>query len=317
MKITTIGGGTGQFILLTALKDIENIDLTSVVSMVDSGGSTGKLRDQYGVLPPGDILKCLIVLSPYKEARQILQSRFESNEKLKNHNSGNLLLTFLTQRLGDDFPSAVEAMGEILNIKGKVFPVTIDKSTLVAELENGEYVYSESAIDIVRQGQGKISKTFLVPHGGRLQVYPPVLDAIENADYIFLGPGDLFTSIIPNFLVRGVREALQKTNAKIVYVLNIMTKFGETDGFTAEKFVSEIEKYIERPVDIVIANKKIPDEVILVKYNHENSRPVVFDLQDNLIDKNIVLEDLIFEGDLARHDVEKLKNVILELFTKE
>ncbi|NQT49416.1 YvcK family protein [Candidatus Kuenenbacteria bacterium] len=317
MKITTIGGGTGQFILLTALKDIENIDLTSVVSMVDSGGSTGKLRDQYGVLPPGDILKCLIALSPYKEARQILQSRFESNEKLKNHNSGNLLLTFLTQRLGDDFPSAVEAMGEILNIKGKVFPVTIDKSTLVAELENGEYVYSESAIDIVRQGQGKISKTFLVPHGGRLQVYPPVLDAIENADYIFLGPGDLFTSIIPNFLVRGVREALQKTNAKIVYVLNIMTKFGETDGFTAEKFVSEIEKYIERPVDIVIANKKIPDEVILVKYNHENSRPVVFDLQDNLIDKNIVLEDLIFEGDLARHDVEKLKNVILELFTKE
>jgi uncharacterized cofD-like protein len=144
MKVVTIGGGTGQFTLLSALKNIENIKLTSIVSMVDSGGSTGRLRDEYGVLPPGDILKCLIALSPYREAREILQTRFLVNEKLKKHNAGNLLLVFLSQYLGGNFIEAIDALGNILNVRGRVLPVTTDKATLVAELENGEMVFSEA-----------------------------------------------------------------------------------------------------------------------------------------------------------------------------
>ena len=183
MKVVTIGGGTGQFTLLSALKNIKNVELTSIVSMVDSGGSTGRLRDEYGVLPPGDILKCLIALSPYREARQILQTRFLFNEKLKNHNAGNLLLVFLSQYLGGNFVEAIDALGNILNIKGRVLPVTTDKATLVAELENGELVFSEAEID-TRNKSEKIKRTFLVPHSGKLEINSAAKEAIVNADFI-------------------------------------------------------------------------------------------------------------------------------------
>jgi uncharacterized cofD-like protein len=187
MRIVTIGGGTGQFALLSALKNIPAIEISAIVSMVDSGGSTGKLRDEYGVLPPGDVLKCLIALSPYKDARNILQTRFQTG-KLKNHNAGNMLLVFLSQYLGNDFLSAVEELGKILNIKGKVLPVTTDKATLVAELDNGQMIFSESEIDLRRQSE-KIKKTFLAPHSGKMEINPEAEKAIENADYIFIGPG--------------------------------------------------------------------------------------------------------------------------------
>ena len=319
MRIVTIGGGTGQFALLSALKNIPGIEISAIVSMVDSGGSTGKLRDEYGVLPPGDVLKCLIALSPYKDARDILQTRFESG-KLKNHNAGNLLLVFLSQYLGNDFRLAIEELGRILNIKGKVLPVTTDKATLVAELENGQMIFSESEIDLrgsagLPAQAGKIKKTFLVPHSGRMEINPEAENAIEKADYIFIGPGDLFTSITPNFLVPGVAESFRKSKAKIVYILNIMTKYAETNGFTAKDFVEKIEKYLGRRVDCVLANDRRPQSSVMKKYKKEKARLVEIDLKSGG-SRKIIAEDLITDGELARHDVKKLNDAILNRIFK-
>lgn len=304
-RVVTIGGGTGQFTLLSAIKNLD-IDLTAVVSMTDSGGSTGKLRDEYGVLPPGDILKCLIALSKYNDARDILQTRFLSNKKLKNHNAGNLLLVFLSQFLSGDFPGAIEALSEILEIKGSVLPVTTDKATLVAELENGEMIYGETKIDVVNEERSKIKRTFLVPHGGELKVYDPVIKGIGEADYIIVGPGDLYTSLIPNFLVPGVSEAIKKSSAKIIYILNIMTKRGETEGLSGLDFIEMIEKYLGRTVDFVLANNALPNPEVANKYKEEGSEAI---LLEGKADKYLK-KDLLSEGDLARHDILKLRQAL-------
>jgi len=313
MRLVTIGGGTGQFTLLSALRELSNIEITAIVSMVDSGGSTGKLRDEYGVLPPGDILKCLIALSPFQDARSLLQARFSSHEKLAGHNAGNLLLTFLSQHLGNDFSGAVAALGEILKVKGRVLPVTTDKATLVAELENGRLVYSETAIDVGRDKESKIKRTFLVPHSGKLEASKSAIEAIEAADMIIVGPGDLYTSIVPNFLVPGIKEAIEKSLAKLVYVANLMTKFGETRGFSLRNFVDVIEGAQGRPTDVVIANNKIPELALLEKYLGEGAEPVQFDMPTELDKRQIILEDLISEGDLARHDVGKLRGILVNI----
>src|SRR6056297_1588175 len=183
INITTIGGGSGQYILLSGLRDISDLDVTAVVSMVDSGGSTGRLRDEFGVLPPGDILKCALALSPFREsARSLLQKRFQNNDKLADHSVGNMLLTMLSQYC-NDFAEGVRALGEVLETQGRVWPVTTDKATLVAELTDGSWLFGESAIDVPRGDQReKIKRTFLVPHHSEsIKVYPEVLQAIKQA----------------------------------------------------------------------------------------------------------------------------------------
>ena len=306
MKIVTIGGGTGQFRMLSSLKDLP-VEITAIVSMADSGGSTGRLRDEYGVLPPGDVLKCLIALSPFDQARDILQSRFGGEGKLKQHNAGNLLLVFLSQYLSGDFAQAVEALGQILQIKGKVLPVTTDKATLVAELEDGTFLNGETEIDVVHgERKSKIKRIFLVPHNSKLEVYAPVMTAIAEADFVLIGPGDIYTSIIPNLLVPGLVAALQNTKAQVIYFPNIMTKFGESDDFTTEDFILVVEKYLQRQVDQIIANETMPEALVIEKYLLENAKPVVISSDD----ERIVRADLLTEGSLARHDIEKLKQII-------
>ncbi|MCF6248245.1 MAG: YvcK family protein, partial [Desulfobacula sp.] len=241
-KIVTIGGGSGQFILLSGLRQLDN-QITAIVSMVDSGGSTGRLRDELGILPPGDILKCILALSPHQQAcRSILMKRFQGDRRLAGHSAGNMLLTMLSRYTGN-FQAGVAALAEILDVKGTILPVTVDRATLVAELTDGNRIYGEKAIDLPRGTQREqIKDVFLVPHHQDvISVYPPVLDAIEQADCIFIGPGDLFTSIIPNLIVPGVKNALQSTDAKIYFNINIMTKFGETHNFTGKDFVIKLE----------------------------------------------------------------------------
>jgi len=296
--------------MLSSLKDLP-VDITAIVSMADSGGSTGRLRDEYGVLPPGDVLKCLIALSPFEQARDILQSRFGGDGKLKQHNAGNLLLVFLSQYLSGDFAQAVDALGQILQIKGKVLPVTTDKATLVAELEDGTFLNGETEIDIVHgDRQSKIKRIFLVPHNSKLEVYPPVLSAIKEADFVVIGPGDIYTSIIPNLLVPGLVSALQNTQAKVIYFPNIMTKFGESDDFTTKDFVQVVEKYLQRQVDHVIANETMPETSVTEKYLLENARPVIIASDD----ERIIRADLLTDGELARHDINKLTKILKELF---
>jgi uncharacterized cofD-like protein len=312
-KIVTIGGGTGQFNLLCALRDIEGIDISAVVSMVDSGGSTGRLRDELGILPPGDILKCVLALSRDREAaRKILQKRFKGSARLRGHSVGNLLLTILSQYAGS-FPEGVRALGEVLDIRGTVLPVTVDKATLVAELTDGSFLYGETAIDVPRGDQReKIKNTFLVPHhSDQVCVHPPVVDAIKKADLIIVGPGDLFTSTIPNFLVPGVKEAVQNSKAILLFIVNIMTKFGETDNYKAKDFVEKIEEAIGRKIDKVLVNSSVPNNEILDKYKEQKAHFVEMDMGDEWEGGKIIAQDLLdTSGGVVRHNSKKLAYVI-------
>ncbi|MBU1697046.1 MAG: YvcK family protein [Proteobacteria bacterium] len=316
-KIVTIGGGSGQFILLSGLRDLENTHTTAIVSMVDSGGSTGRLRDELGILPPGDILKCILALSPYQAAgRCIMLKRFKKDRRLAGHSAGNMLLTMLSRYTGD-FPASVAALSEILEVEGTILPVTIDRATLVAELTDGKRIYGEEAIDLPRGTQREqIKDVFLVPHHhASISVYPPVLDAIDKADYIFIGPGDLFTSIIPNLIVPGVQEALQNTSAKIYFFINIMTKFGETHNFSGKDFVIKLEECLGRMIDGFIGNATKPIQKVLDIYSEQKSDFVHIDMTDPFWDhRNLHLTDVLdTNAMIARHDPEKLNKIIIEI----
>lgn len=313
--IVTIGGGSGQFALLSGLRDIDGVAITAVVSMMDSGGSTGRLRDELGILPPGDILKCIVALSPHQSfSRTILQKRFQKDRRLKGHNAGNMLLTMLSQYTGS-FPTGVAALSEILDTRGTILPVTTDQATLVAELTDGQRIFGEQAIDVPRGHQReKIRDVFLVPHHtDTIHVYPPVVSAIAAADYVIIGPGDLFTSIIPNLIVPGVAEALCQTSAKLIYIVNIMTKYGETHNFRAKDFVERLENYIGKKVDGIVYNTTLPDNATCQAYRTQKSDCVSLDRNDpfwrqrKLYDADLIDSD----GTVVRHDSHKL-TVLLE-----
>jgi uncharacterized cofD-like protein len=317
-RITTIGGGSGQFVLLSGLRDVEGIEISAIVSMVDSGGSTGRLRDEMGVLPPGDILKCILALSPHQEVtRNLLLSRFQSNRRLRGHNAGNLLLTALTQYTGQ-FPEGVAALAEILGVSATVLPVTIDRATLVAELTDGSQIFGESAIDVRGDQNQRIRRTYLVPHHSeRVRVYAPVLKAIREADVIVLGPGDLFTSIVPNLVVPGVARAIQRARAKVIYNANIMTKFGETGGFAIEDFVFEIERHIRRPIDVIVTNTQRPSAELLARYRAEKSEFLTIADRASLTGRAIVQRKLLDSGtEILRHDERKLARCLTRIFAE-
>jgi uncharacterized cofD-like protein len=319
-KLLTIGGGSGQFALLSGLRDIPDIDITAVVSMVDSGGSTGRLRDEFGILPPGDILKCIVALSPHREvARILLLKRFIEDRRLRGHNAGNLLLTMLSRYAGS-FPAGVQALAEILDVRGRILPVTIDPGTLVAELTDGTRIFGEKAIDVPRGTQReKIRDVFLVPHHSEsISVYPPVIDAAWWADYIIIGPGDLFTSIIPGLIVPGVVEAFKKSRGKLLIVMNIMTKFGETHNFTGWDFVARLEEVFGREVDGIVYNSSRPDEKILAQYLNQKAEFVEINPEDACWGKRRIYSDDMLEtsGGIVRHDSRKLAAMIQRIVNK-
>jgi uncharacterized cofD-like protein len=316
-KLVTIGGGSGQFALLSGLRDLESIDITAIVSMVDSGGSTGRLRDELGILPPGDVLKCVLALSPQRDIiRTLLLKRFAGDSRLKGHNAGNMLLTMLAEYTGS-FPTGVESLAEILDARGTILPVTVDRATLVAELTDGRRIYGQGAIDIPRETQReKIRDIYLVPHyGDTISVYPPVISAIMSADHIIIGPGDLYTSIIPNLLVQDVEEAFKKTSAKVYYVVNIMTKFGETHNFTGYDFVRKIEEHIGRRVNGIIYNNKKPEKTILDHYRTQKAEFVEIDENGTVWERRkIYMSDLLsIAGGIVRHDSKKLALLIKDI----
>jgi len=320
-KILTIGGGSGQFVLLSALRDLQYISITSVVSMTDNGGSTGRLRDEMGTLPPGDALKCIIALSPLRDAAQtILLKRLTGDGKLQGHTAGNMLLTMLSHYAGS-FPAAIKNLSEILELDGTVLPATTDKATLVAELSDGRRIYGESAIDIPIGGQRKkIKNVFLVPHfNNSISVYPPVIEAIKSTDYIFIAPGDLFTSIIANLIVPGVKEEIQKTSAKIIFTLNIMTKFGETHDFKGYDFVRKIEECLNRPIDGIIYNIRRPGTRLLKKYMDEKAEFVELDKSENWIGDRVIYDGDLLDtsAEIARHDPIKLTSLIKRIIFQE
>ena len=319
-NVVTIGGGSGQFSLLSGLRDLDEIDITAVVSMFDSGGSTGELRKEFGTLPPGDILKCLIALSPDRDiAKKILLKKINGSKKLTGHNFGNMLLTILSSYTGS-FPEAVDAVAEILEVRGKVLPVTIDKATLAAELIDNNRIYGESTIDIPNSGKRKeIREVFIVPHHhSSVSAYRPVIESINNAHHIIIGPGDLFTSIIPPLIVSGVKEAIQESKAQIIYVLNIMTKNGETNNYSSIDFVHRIEECLERDIDVVVHNDSVPPREILKKYNDHYSDFVrVRQSYRRLPNHMLYSSDMLrIEDGKVRHDPLKLGNSVFQIMSR-
>lgn len=305
-KIVVIGGGSGSYAVLKGLKEYP-VQLFSIVSMFDSGGSTGRLRDELGVLPPGDVRRCVIALADEDNEnvlRELFLYRFEGG--VQDHSLGNLVLTAAEKKYGN-IAEGIKKLSKVLNLRGKVIPVSLDNAQLCAKLENGKIIRGETNIDIADTERGKISEAFLEPVA---EANPDAKEAILEADMIIIGPGDLYTSLIPNLLVNGIPEALRKTRAKIVYVCNIMTKKGETDGFLASDFVAEIENYISRSVDHVICNENNLNRVLLERYRMENKYPVVFDLAH---DQRVMIADVVSQQDFLRHDIKKLARELISL----
>lgn len=308
--LVVIGGGTGTFTVLSALKKYP-VKLSAIVSMADDGGSTGILRDQYGALPPGDIRRALVALSEDSGMmRRIFEYKFQKGD-LNGHSVGNLLLSALEKMTGS-FATAVEEASRILNVRGSVIPVTLDNIRLCAKLRDGTLIKGETNIDIPKAGKKRspIEKIWLEP---KAEVYGPAKETILNADLIILGPGDLYTSLLPNLLVCGLSEAVNYSKAKKVYVCNLMTKFGETDKFSAEDFVREIEACLGKNIlDFVIVNTKKPSQKILAEYKKEGSEFVDFLTAPRSIkNPKYVFKDVIRSGELVRHNPGKLARVLM------
>jgi len=304
-KITVIGGGTGSYTLLKGLKNYD-LDIAGIVTTSDNGGSSGELRDEFGILPPGDIRQCLVALSDKGRLwRELFDYRFEGNKE--KNNLGNLIMTALT-KLHGDLPSAIKYASEILDVKGEVIPITLDKVHLCAELEDGQIIKGETNIDIPKHNpELKIKKVYLEPQAF---AYKNAINRILDSDFIVIGPGDLYTSIIPNIIVEGIKEAINKTKAKVVYVCNVMTKYGETNNFNASDFLREVEKYLDKNVDYIILNSEEPKLEISEKYRKENSFFVKPDLEGDKVKKSNLIGD---DTPLFRHDSEKLVRNIMEI----
>jgi len=305
MKVVVIGGGTGSFTVLKGLKDkVDN--LCAVVSMFDSGGSTGLLRDEFGILPPGDIRRCLVALSEDDLLRKLFMFRFD--ERLKGHSFGNLFLTALSEITGSD-AKAIKQAAKILRIKGKVVPVSLDNCHLFAELENGNILKGEANIDSPTHDPNlHIVKAWLEPEAN---ANSEAVDEIKKADLVVVGPGDLFTSVVPNLLVKGIPEALKEAK-KVVYVCNLMTKPGETTQFKASDHLKEVIKYGCKP-DFIVCNSSKGELSLLKKYASQNQFPVEVD-EDEIKKLGVKLQssDIMTSPELIRHDSEKLAKFLLE-----
>ena len=313
-KIVVVGGGTGNYTTLSGLK-YEGCTLTAVVAMTDSGGSSGRLRDELGQLPPGDIRQCLVALAPDDRSTALMARlfdyRFNAGNGLLGHSFGNLLLTALTEITGDT-ASAIAEASQMLSIKGSVLPVTLTKSTLVAHLKDGSEVIGEANIDQRKENMDvSIDYVYLDP---KAYAYPPVIEAIEQADAIVMGPGDIYTSILPNLLVEDVAQAIRNSGAVKICVCNLMTKPEESDGFKSSDFVGLIRDYLgtTSPLGYLIVNSAPYPEKLAQRYASFGQYPVEVDLEGckGLVD-HVVQESLLSAGVYIRHDIRSLARTIM------
>ena len=278
LKIVVIGGGSGTSAALQGLTGYTE-RVSAIVTMFDSGGSSGLLQEEFGYPPLGDLRQCLVGLSNGDEAsrslRELVDFRFNQESSLNGHSLGNLLLAALTT-LGKDLEQAVDDMARLLRITGQVIPVSLDRADLCAALTDGQMLRGESAIDLRRQLHPRIERVFLDP---AVPANRRGIEAVMDADVVALGPGDLYTSIVPNFLVDGMTEALAATGATRVYICNLMTKLGETDGFTASGFVREMHRYLGGArLDWALVNTGSIPGPVREAYRREEAYPVAADM---------------------------------------
>lgn len=312
VKVVVIGGGTGLSTMLRGLKKYTS-HITAIVTVGDDGGGSGKLREDLGMLPPGDIRNCILALADTEPLMEdLLQYRFTEGS-LKGQCFGNLFLAAMAG-ISENFEDAVQKMSSVLAVKGKVLPVTLDDMKLIAELENGEIIEGESKIPsevIVRNT--RIKKIAIKPIDAK--PLEEAIKAINNADVIIMGPGSLYTSIIPNLLVKGIPEAICKSPAKKVYISNVMTQPGETDGFKVSNHLKVLMDYgVAENIDYVIANNGIIPPDIKEKYAKENAELVVLDYENiSNLNVNVIEADLIkITKRYVKHNAEKLAELIMK-----
>ncbi|MEO8637975.1 MAG: gluconeogenesis factor YvcK family protein [Candidatus Taylorbacteria bacterium] len=312
-KVVVIGGGTGNSSVLRGLKRYP-FAITAIVTMFDSGSSSGILRDEFGILPPGDVRQCLIALAEEKKEpmlRELFAYRFKNGGTLNGHSFGNLFLTALTHILKDD-AKAIKKAGELLNINGQVLPVSLDNAHVHARLEDGTIIEGETNISVPKHdGNLKVKEVFLAPSA---KLFLEAKKAIVGADLVIIGPGGLYSSLIPNLLVEGMKEALRKSRAKKIYIMNLMTRWGETNNLSASDCAREILSYarIEK-FDFIICNSKKVSKKVMGAYAKEKKYPVVLDDDLAKYGKKIVASSLYKGDDLLRHDSDALAKIIASL----
>ncbi len=325
LRVVAVGGGTGLPMVLQGLKTYSK-NLTALVAVTDSGRSSGKLRAEYGMLPPGDARNCLIALSETGEQQEDLYNLFQyrfNRGSLKGMSLGNLFMTALTDITGN-FELALKKASKILAISGKVLPCTLQDTHICAELADGTTVQEE--VNVRQIGKAPIRRVLLMDN--HVEPLPEALKEIHSADIIVLGPGSLYTSVIPNILVEGLREAIKNSSATKIYVCNIVTQPGQTDGYTAADHINALTQHVgEGVLDYVLLNNRMPKKDMLEKYEREGAKMVRFDPTSNNLFVKIVETDLIEEPvesprvlwekqDLLRHDPDKLANAICRVYAK-
>lgn len=310
-KIVAVGGGTGLSMLLKGIKKITN-NITAVVTVGDDGGSSGRLREELGVLPPGDIRNCIAALADDEDlVTKLFQYRFKSGEGLEGHSFGNLFLTALCSITGN-MVSAIKASSNVLSIRGRVLPSTLDDMRLGAEYEDGSIVRGESDIP---EAHKKIKRLFIEPSD--CKALSTVIEAIKDADLIILGPGSLYTSVIPNLLVKEISEEIIKSNAKKIYVCNIMTQPGESDDYTVSDHINALYKHAESNelIDAVLVNNSLPENMS-EKYAQCGQIPVVLDKQNihvDIVEKKLIEEN---KDGLVRHSSHRVARAVYYWFRK-
>lgn len=315
-KVVTIGGGTGSFSVLSGIKNIPNIEISAIVTMADSGGGSGRLRKELDVLPPGDVRQCLLALSENTETLSKLMNYRFTEHSLSGQNFGNIFLATLEKVTGD-FSEGVKVASEILNVKGRVLPVTKDNSELVLEFIDGDILDGEHEIDISDLQKKEVSK---LSYKNPVQIDPEARKAIIEADYILLCPGDFYTSLAPNFLVDGFKNAVNESKAKIILIANLVNKENHTEDWKLSDYVSKIEKYIGKRADVILVNNGELDEWQVEQYNLNERKDLK--IEDDLSDSRVIRKALVSHefynnslGDnvprnYIRHNSEKLSDEI-------
>ncbi len=323
VRVVCFGGGSAMpKLVLSQLKDVEGVELVSVTSMVDNGGSTGALRIELDVLPPGDIRRHVLALSEAEDwKKKLWQMRFANDIVFdgghRGHNFANVFIAGLEHVLGS-FEKAMEIVHEFMKVRGRCLPATLDRVQLCAELENGQIIVGEDEIDVPKQHDGnlRITRLWLEPEA---KAYKPVLNEINKADFIIVGPGDLYSSLVCCFLPDGIREAISRSKAKKIFIAPAMTKFGESNGFSVEDFVEVIENYMGSELDFVLYNTRMPDDKRVREFKLEE--PLLLEVvkrksKDDEGGKFVGRDLLLDEGPVV-YDPKKVRKALLEIMQFE
>ncbi len=322
-NVVTIGGGTGSYTVLSGLKNIPDISLTALVSMADNGGSTGVLMDELGVLPAGDVRQCLVALSEHSDiVRKLMNYRFE-NGSLAGHNFGNIFLAALEKVTGN-FVKGVEVASGILKVKGNVIPITKDKAQLSILLSNGKISEGENNIQNENLQNVDIKNIF---YKNEVLLNEHAKDALLKADYIILGPGNYYCSLIPNLIVSGFKETIKKSKAKIIFPVNLTNKIEHTKGWKVSTYVKDIEKHLGKKVDFILVNTEKPSKEQVERYKLEEGDDVLVsdDLNDARVVRASLLSHVVYEKakedvissarGFIRHDSEKIAECINKIIS--